>query len=199
MSIKYSLYPVPTPRGKESEHRQYWSARVKSSGTKNLKDICKIISSCTTFNPGEVKGVMDALNQWITIWVSEGYSVNLEGIGILSVALKSENVKDEDNYGLVTQIDGFNFIPATELKNAAKKFELKQIKRAQKDRYDTDERKERIWNYVLENNSISSSQCIFLNDCSKRMALGDLKEMTEAGKLLQVGGGRTVMYIRAYK
>ncbi|RHJ83939.1 hypothetical protein [Parabacteroides sp. AM08-6] len=199
MSINYSLYPVPTPRGKESEKRQYWSARVKPSGTKNLKDICKMVSSCTTFNPGEVKGVMDALNQWITIWMSEGYNVNLEGIGILSLALKSENVEDGQGYGLTTCIDGFNFLPSPDLKGAAKKFELKRIKRVQKEMFTSEERKKRIIDYLIKNNSINSSDCMLINNCTKRVALSDLKEMMNAGDLLQIGRGRMLMYIRAYR
>lgn len=77
------------------------------------------------FNPGEVKGVLDALNKLIVIWMGEGYNINLEGIGI--------------------------------------------------------------------------SSCALHNHCSKQKALQDLKELVEEGQLLQVGNGRTVMYIRAYK
>lgn len=199
MSINYSLYPIPAPRGKEDEQRQYWGARIKSAGTKNTKNICQIISASTTFNPGEIKGMLDALNQWIVIWMSEGYNINLEGIGTLSVSLKSENVMEAKGYGLVTRIDGINFLPGTELKEATKKFELKHIKRTQHETFSIDERKERIMDYILRNNSISSSTCIRHNHCSKQRALQDLKEMVEEGKLLQVGNARTVMYIRSYQ
>ena len=65
--------------------------------------------------------------------------------------------------------------------------------------FTSEERKKRIIDYLIKNNSINSSDCMLINNCTKRVALSDLKEMMNAGDLLQIGRGRMLMYIRAYR
>ena len=55
MSIKFSVYKTPRPKGSKDnlEH-----ARLVSRGTKGLEEICRDLSDACTVNSADIKGVL---------------------------------------------------------------------------------------------------------------------------------------------
>ena len=81
MSIKFSVYKTPRPKGSKDnlEH-----ARLVSRGTKGLEEICRDLSDACTVNSADIKGVLEALTVYMGRELGYGYSIELEGIGHFS-------------------------------------------------------------------------------------------------------------------
>ena len=61
--------------------------KMISRGTMGLDEIADLISSQSTFSPGEVKGLVTALARTIAHGVASGYTVKIEEIGSFSASL----------------------------------------------------------------------------------------------------------------
>ncbi|MCD8265423.1 MAG: HU family DNA-binding protein [Tannerellaceae bacterium] len=198
MSINYSLYPIPTPIGKE-EKEAYYYARTSISGTKGTEDLCEAISHATSFISGDVKGVIDALGDYISKFLESGYNVNLDGLGNFSLTLKCTNDINEAGKQIThTSIDGVRFRMSPKFKRKINRIKLKHVKRRIEDAFPQEERKARALLHLENSYSLSTVEYQQMNQCTKYRALADLKEMAEEGSILKIGRGRTTMYIKPY-
>lgn len=60
-----------------------------------------------------------------------------------------------------------------------------------------DKRKKNILNYLQTHQTITSFICCGLNACTKYMALKDIAELKEAGKIVQLGRPTNAQYMLA--
>ena len=74
--------------------------KMISRGTMGPDEIAELISSQSTFSPGEVKGLVAALARTIAYGVASGYTVKIEEIGSFSASLAlRKGVESEEAEG----------------------------------------------------------------------------------------------------
>lgn len=197
MSIKFGWYKTPVPADRED--KQVPHARIISQGTLDTKYMCKMISMSSTISSADVKGVLEALNFWMGFYLSEGNSIELDGLGYFTPTLKSQIQTDENGKNkVIAEADSVSFRCATSLKSQIREAGLELVKKAKTEKLTQEQRLENIMNEVKENKCINRTTCMKLNRCSQFIALNDLKLLINSNKLMQIGGGKQTMYIRSF-
>ena len=196
MSLKFGWYKTPVPGDRED--KQVPHARIISQGTLATKYMCKMISMSSTISSADVKGVLEALNFWMGFCLSEGNSIELDGLGYFTPTLKSKITTDENGKNKVqAEIDSVSFRCATSLKEQVREAGLELVKKTNTEKLPQEQRLKNIMTEVEENKCINRSTCMKLNRCNQFIALNDLKQLINSNKLIQIGGGKQTMYIRS--
>lgn len=173
--VKFAVYDIPGKNKKTS------CGRLISSGTKGMKDVCGYINECCSLTSSDIKGVLDALSNYIGNQLSNGYSVELEGLGHFSPALKTEQKKTEEEGKVVysVRVDGVNFRCAPELKEKVKECRPKKVKRENETTSSREERKALMLKFLKSHRVINVSDYAALNQCTYYTALSDIKKFKE--------------------
>ena len=120
--IKFGVYKAQNTSGKEQQS----CARVISKGTMRMEDICEYLSDSCSLTSADVKGAIEALTTYIGRNLSNGYCVELEGLGHFSPALKTLQKTDEKGRTVFfARADGVNFRCSKRLKTLVTDSELK--------------------------------------------------------------------------
>ena len=69
---------------------------MKLCGMCDMKQFAESIENGTTFTAAEVKGLLDTISSKLAYWMSNGYSVKLDGIGVFTPALGFKNGKSAE-------------------------------------------------------------------------------------------------------
>lgn len=195
-SIKFSVYETPKPDGRKGKNLQH--ARIQSQGTKRLDDICEHISDVSSLCSSDVKGALEAFFKYISFQLRYGYTVELDGIGHFSVALKSkEGVNTKGKKVMYARIDGVNFRCSPRLKEEVQSSSLKKVKRSQNSFPDQDKRKDRLVAYLNKHGMITIREYARMNGCSRYCANRDIKKFAEDKLIAPNGSGTHKVYILA--
>lgn len=195
MSLKFGWYKTPVPTDREDKEIPH--ARIISQGTLDTKYMCKMISMSSTISSADVKGVLEALNFWMGFHLAEGNSIELDGLGYFTHTLKSRTVTDENGKNkVVAEADTVSFRCATSLKEQVREAGLELVKKTKTEKLTQEQRWENIMKEVTENKCINRSTCMRINQCSRFMALNDLKQLMDCNRLVQIGNGKQTMYIQ---
>ena len=126
MALKYKIVKQCQPGIKGGGDGRYY-ARACSRRMKNLTDICKIISLRTTLSRTDVVGVIASFTELIPELLKEGYSVDLESLGKISVSIKSKGEKSYDDVKRDSIIGvKINYRPSVEMKKEMKSISFKR-------------------------------------------------------------------------
>ncbi len=124
MPIAYKIVEQCQPGIKGGGEKKYY-ARAWKRQKMSINSLCELIAERSTFSGADVKGVVAAFTEMIPELLKKGYTVDLEGLGIFSISIKS---RAEKSYNDVTKrsITGsqINFRPSPRLKNEIKKAEF---------------------------------------------------------------------------
>lgn len=198
MSIKFGWYKTPVPGDRED--KQVPHARIISQGTLDTKYMCKMISTSSTISSADVKGVLEALNFWMGFFLSEGNSIELDGLGYFTPTLKSRIETDENGKNkVIAEADSVSFRCATSLKDQIREAGLEPVKKQDNKKVSPEQRATNILAHVKKQISINCTCCMKINSCTRYIALNDLKKLIENGQLIQIGEGKQTAYIRPYK
>lgn len=197
MSIKFDWYKTPVPSGRKDKAIPH--ARIVPQGTVHTTQLCKMISEASTLSSADVKGVLEALNFWMGLYLSEGNSIELDGLGHFSPTLKSKTRIDEKGDTKIgVEIDTVSFRCSVSLKEKVREAGLEKVPRKNEEKVDGEQRKKNILAVVGKELSINSSRCMAMNHCSRYVALQDLKELESEGRVVKTGSGKQAVYIRPY-
>lgn len=193
MEIKFSIHETPRPTG--SNEKTIYHARVQHRGTKRMEDVCLHINEVSTLNSSDVKGALEAFFKYVSFQLQYGYSVELEGLGHFSVALKSKQVNDENGKGITrVTIDGVNFRCSPRLKKAVQKSTLKKVKSTSSPFPEREQRRERMMDFLASHGAINLRQYADLNSCTYYCARNDIKVFIEQGIIGSIGGATHKVY-----
>jgi predicted histone-like DNA-binding protein len=92
MSVKYKVVSKANPQNKESSK---FYMQPERKGTISRAKLEAAIVRETSLSIADVRAVMAISSILISDYISEGYSVRLEEIGILSLRLKSKGEENE--------------------------------------------------------------------------------------------------------
>ncbi|MDR2810069.1 MAG: HU family DNA-binding protein [Tannerellaceae bacterium] len=195
MKARYSVFHNPPQQGEEPENTGI-HARLVEQNRIGIDLIAKQISQFSSFSAGDVKGLLTAFQEQLALHLSCGDIVELEGLGRFSVSVKNapatrekEVTPSKVKFGKVVfrcskelkrQLEGMSFERSGEGSRLKTRPEAK--------------RKARILAYLENHHTILTSTCRTLNNCSKYLALKDLKELQEEGKILLLGPRNIAQY-----
>lgn len=196
MEIKFTVHETPRPDGKAGMKECH--ARVQPRETLHLEDVCEHINEVASLNSSDVKGALEAFFRFLSLKLQSGYSVELEGLGIFSVSLKSRPViHEKGREGLDVQISGVNFRCAPRLRKAVQASTLTKVKRSPEPFPETEQRRRRMLTYIERRGAINLHQYAAVNSCSMYRAGKDLQAFLEEGLVTRAGLGTHKVYLRA--
>lgn len=197
MPAKYLFYKNPHSPEQKEEEEGVLHARIVEGQVLRFEKLCERIADRSSFNVGEVKGVMACLKEELIRSMKEGDSVEVDGIGLFYPTAKCPPIKNPKQIRAESiQFSKVIFRPCKELK---KEMSLMRFERAtdyrKNDTYTAGQRLERILRYIANHREISSSDCMGVNGCSRYQAQNDLKRLREEGRIVRLGGPRKAVYV----
>ncbi len=190
--IQVSIYK--TPGNKQGGGAS--CARVVTRDTKRMNELCKYISECSSVSSSDIKGVLEALTCYIGRELSDGYSVELEGLGHFSPSVKSKEVVDrEGNIKSRASIHGVNFRCSARLKEMVKKNAPILVKRENLPHTGIEGRKAKMLSYLERNPYINLTGYACLNHCTRYRAGEDIKQFIKENQLTSVGSRTHRIYV----
>ena len=99
MAIRYAVTKCANPNGIEGKN--YYAPRVVKVDDYDMKELVDDINNATGMSDIDVRAVLSALNKQITKGLLSGRTIVLEGVGRLSVGIKTkcfpqEAISDEE-------------------------------------------------------------------------------------------------------
>lgn len=189
MSATYNLFR--NPGKKDTLH-----ARQVQQYTVRLDALCEEISDMSSFSPSDVKGLLEALKSRIAFHLKYGDIVELEGLGTFNVSLKCPPYNTEKQ--IPPHLVKFNkvvFRCANDLKKELKYMKVERANEPSRLKaYTPEKRKANILAYIAGNNTISTLECRSVNHCTKYIALKDIRELLQEGKIVRLGYRSNAQY-----
>lgn len=189
MSATYNLFRNP---GKKNTLH----ARQVQQYTVRIDTLCEEISDMSSFSPSDVKGMLEALKGRIAFHLKYGDIVELEGLGTFNVSLKCPPYNTEKQ--IPPHLVKFNkvvFRCANDLKKELKYMKVERANEPSRLKvYTPEKRKANILAYIADNNTISTLECRSLNRCTKYIALKDIRELLQEGKIVRLGYRSNAQY-----
>jgi len=197
MSLRYAMYETPVPDNREDKGRKH--ARVVYNSTVSMEMICKLVSASSSFSSADVKGILASFTHWMGVYLAEGSLIRLEGLGHFSPSLRSREVIDmQGKKRIEVEVHTVGFRCSPELKRLMRKASLEETKRICI-HFPAEERLERIRILIGERHHINCNDVMTLNNCTRHVALADLKVLMAEGTVVRIGKVRQTMYVLPYK
>lgn len=195
MCAKYAFYKNPPNRETGETGSLY--AKVVSGGKITTDKLADEIAQRSTFSSGDVKGVVKALSEMLHYHLSEGETVDIDGIGNFSVTLKTLKGITDPKQIRAESIRFNNVVYRTspELKHKLKTIPLVRAVLPKRKDLAEEERLANILSKLKDERLVSSTDCMLFNHCSRYQALKDLKRLNEQGKITWLGRGKQKYYV----
>ena len=188
MPAKYLFYKNPHSPHQTEEEEGVLHARIVEGQVLRFEKLCEKIADRSTFNEGEVKGLMTCFKEELILALKEGNPVEIDGIGLFS---NPKEIRAESIH--------FSKVVFRACKELKKEMNSMTFERAtdyrRKDAYTPEQRQERILRYLSNHREVSSSDCMGVNVCSRYLAQGDLKRLREQGRIVRLGGPKVAVYV----
>ena len=92
MAAQYDFQRRPNPKGDGELQPLY--PRIVNKGTIDTERLVSDISRMSSFSPGDINGLLAAIEDRVSYYLSEGHHVQLGGMGYFSAGLKGRPVID---------------------------------------------------------------------------------------------------------
>lgn len=195
MSATYNLFKSPGTEEKEGKKAKL-HARLVNQSTIRIDKLCEEISNMSSFSSSDVKGILEVFRKQIAFHLKYGEIVDLEGLGTFNVSLKCPSLTEEKQ--IVPHLVKFNKVVFRCSKEIKKDLRFMKVERADEPSrikgLKEDSRKERILNYLATETTISTSECCYINGCSKYVALKDINTLLKEGRLFRLGRRSNAQY-----
>ena len=100
MPAKYLFYKNPHSPHQTEEEEGVLHARIVEGQVLRFEKLCEKIADRSTFNEGEVKGLMTCFKEELILALKEGNPVEIDGIGLFSVTAKCPPIRNPKRSGL---------------------------------------------------------------------------------------------------
>ena len=192
----YNLYETPDPTGKGE--RKPLHARAVIRGKITAKELCHEIANGTTLSTGEVAAVFSELEHKLLHLLDRGHSVELGNIGTVSLVLKARPVMEKSEIRAQS-------VKVSDITLRTSKAFRRELAGIRLERFPTqgeqlpidDAERDRLLSEFFANEKILTRRIYqHLRRCSKRTALKELRELVDAGRLIQIGQRVSTAYMR---
>lgn len=191
MAISFTIQRIPDL--KKGKGHSLPVAHDNSCGTYNTDDLCTQACARSTLSPADVKAALDSFAWVVQRALSEGYHINLEGIGYFSPSLRTKRAKEGKH---TVEIDGVNFrcdkVMLKKLRQVKMKHDYhreKELKMA-----DGKDWTEDMLMLTKQYGYLTPNLYRRLTGCSWQRAAKTLAEYVEKGLLVKEGRGSNTLY-----
>ncbi len=193
--IKFKVCSTPDNRTQKPRP----CARLVTRGTKRNEEIYRFISECCSVTSSDIKAVLDALSWYVGSELASGYSVELEGLGHFSPALRSRAAVDgKGRPCTAVAVHGVNFRCSPGLKKMVKEAGAERVRTAGTGAAAApEERKAEMLRYLQQNPYINLTEYAALNGCTRHCATADMKRWLAEGAVVYAGSGTHRVYVLA--
>lgn len=195
MSARYNMFENPPQEGDEGKRMLH--PRLVVNGTVSAEEFIKLAGSTSSIKTADLKGAFDLISGTLASYLAAGYNVELEGLGIFSLSLKSRPVeKKEDIHAQSIDLGAIHFRASPDLRrNVKHMMVLERVdNNPKKMTFTIEERESRMKWYFDRNRFITCRVYASLNHCSRTKALDDLNLFREQGKIERKGRGNQGFY-----
>lgn len=195
MSLLYEFYR--NPQSDENEKRKY-HPRVITTGRVDTEQLARDIQQSCSLTRSDVKGVLAALADKMTQYLSEGKRVYLEDIGYFKVNLQcNQEVTEVDDKGVgKVSFKSISFRADERLKKAMKRTKIHRSNYKPHSMPLTNEEIEaKLTEYFATNPAITRRQFQILCQLLKPTACRIIKCLVEEGKLKNIASSRSPVYM----
>lgn len=197
MAAQYDL--LRSPDAKSTGETQPLYPRIVSKGTIDTKTLVCDIADASSFTEGDLEGVIVALTEKISYYLSEGYHVQLGEMGYFSSSLKSRLVMDKKEIRSTSiYFDKINFrASAWFRRHSAGRLERAKFGFRQSSDCPDEERRARLDRFLAKKHFITRRDYTALTGLLKGKALRELNALVELGVLDTKGRGSHKIYVKA--
>ena len=193
MAAEYDLFRTPQLKG---ENKVRYHARSVVTGKTRTRDLIRTITQRSAFKEGVVTGVLIALEEAIRDALTEGRSVQLDGVGAFRISAKSPSVRDR--HEIRAESIKFKGVVYKADKKLLKKLSGTKFLRTKYSQCSVDiseiEIDGLLMEYFKEHDYITTKEMQYLCGLSNATALRRLKERVKEGKLSHPGHLRAPFY-----
>ncbi len=193
--VKYSIHETPNP---QKDGKKKYHVRPVSEQAIKTDQLALTISEMSSFSSADVKGMLEAFSRVMKMYLINGHTVELEGIGLFNISITCpKDIEDPSKINASRiHFKKVNFKSSASLSNELRgmKFERAESDKNKKSNEESD-RLKKIMDYVQENGSIQSSVSMQLNNCTRYIALKDLGKLVKTGKLIRHGNKASSIYL----
>jgi len=196
MKVNIGIYE--TPQWKACETETKFHARVQSKGIRRLSDICDELLHLGV-NSAQIKAVLDAVAKYIAKSLVDGYTIDVEEVGIFSLSVASNLLENTDgSTEIEVKVDKVNFRSSPTLRKRVDKadFEIKNNV-LETTMPSLEKRKKMLNNYLMKYGYISILKFSKLVGYSRYQATRDLETFREEGLLKLSGKNTRKVYLPA--
>lgn len=199
MAAQYDL--LRSPDAKSTGELQPLYPRIVSKGTIDTKTLVREISEACSFTEGDLEGVLVALSEKISYYLSEGYHVQLGEMGYFSSSLKSRLVMDKKEIRATSiYFDNVNFrASAWFRRHSAGRVERAKFGFQQSLDCPEEERLARLNRFLKKKHFITRREYTALTGLLKGKALRELNALVASGMLDTKGSGSHKVYVISEK
>lgn len=196
MAALYDLFRTPQPKG---ETKVCYHARSVMTGKMSTRDLIHDITRRSAFKEGVVTGVLIALEESLRDALTEGQSVQLDGIGTFRISAKSPSVHNLHEIRAESiEFKGVVYKADPKLLKKLKSTKFLRTKYSQRsDEISGIEIDGKLMDYFQEHDYITTKEMQQLCGLSNTTALRRLKERVKEGKLTHPGHLRAPFYFPA--
>lgn len=196
MSAWYDLFVTPV-RKSESGSVPMLHARVVKGMTVSTSTLVDQIADASTFNRGELLGMLSAVSEAMARQLAEGNSVELEGFGFFSPSLKCKEAKEESAiHAASVRFGTVRFRASSWLKEKMSGMRLQRKgKSAVIPERTIEERLAMALHFLSTNRAMTRTDYERLTGCAKTRAIRDLNSWLESGLIQRSGKGTKVVYL----
>lgn len=197
MTAKYQFYKNPRLKEQEGEEGAVLHARIVEGRTVRFDKLCDRIAGRSSFNVGEVMGIMNLFKEEMIRSLMEGDKVEVAGIGCFSATAQCPPIQNAKE--IRAESIHFSKVVFRAAKELKKELSVMRFERAadyrKADPYTAQERRERILCFLQNKREMRSSECMGLNRCSRYVAQMDLKYLYDNKLVSRLGGPKVAVYV----
>lgn len=195
MNVNVKIYETPQPSS-SGETTKRLHTRVQSKGIRRLSDICDTLAE-KGINSAQIKAVLDGIAIYISQSLKQGYTVEMEEVGIFSLSVGTETqIDEEDREWIRVGVNGVNFRPSPILRKRLKEVRVEINKDKLKEKtFSWQKKKKILMRYLKENDFIHVLGYSRLMGCSRYRAEKDLETFWKEGVLKLSGEKRRKVYL----
>ena len=177
MAAQYDFQRRPNPKGDGELQPLY--PRIVNKGTIDTERLVSDISRMSSFSPGDINGLLAAIEDRVSFYLSEGHHVQLGNMGYFSAGLKGRPVMDPKEIHAQTIFFGkVHFRVSPDFRKRCAGF----VERAK---------------YGFRTHPfITRKDYSSITGLLKNKALNDLNLLVEKGYLSTIGRGSHKVYVR---
>ncbi len=197
MAIQYDFYETSEFQDEENDGRQL-RARAVSRGTISAEKLYKRVQQVSGFKVAESKGVMAAITDMVLFFLSEGYNVQLDELGFLSVSLTSRRVKNRREIRAESvEFSQLNFRASKKVRDFLTYAEKEKVStgRAKSSKLPVEKRAQLLKDFLGTHPFATRADYCRITSTLKDKAMNDIHAFIEEGWLRKYGNGRTVVYL----